>query len=264
MSEIGKAVRLNQIMSVESGNSIILALDHAAVLGPIEGIVDVVKTVETLCQGNPDTFFMPMGAIKRVYDSFIKHHIPFLVSIDTATHMGPEPDLFMLTDTVEHALSVGASGVSMHALVGPPRTMEMLAGLASIAESCDRLGMPLLAIMYPAGFRDNTAVEHVKWAARIGAELGADVVKTYYTGSAETFSEVVHSCPVPIMMSGGEKSEDPREFLAALKGSMEGGARGCAVGRNVWQYKNPVSMLRAVRKIVHESASVSEAAKELK
>ena len=263
MSEIGKEVRLNQIMNAESGNSVILAMDHAVVHGPIEGIVDVVATVENLCQGGPDTFFMPMGAVKRVYDSFLKHRIPFLVSIDTATHMGPEPDLFLLTDTVEHALRVGASGVSMHALIGPPRTMDMLAGLAGVAESCDRLGVPLLAIMYPAGFDDNYAVEHVKWAARMGAELGADIVKTYYTGSPDTFAEVVQSCPVPIMMSGGAKTDDPRDFLAALKGSMDGGGRGCAVGRNVWQYKDPVSMLRAVRRIVHEGASVSEAAAEL-
>jgi DhnA family fructose-bisphosphate aldolase class Ia len=263
MSEIGKHVRLDHILNPKSKNAVVMALDHAAVLGPIEGIIDPVETIATVNQGGPDTWFMPIGVVKQAYEQLIEDRVPFLLSLDTCTYMGPEPDLFLLTDTVEHAVRVGASGVAMHALIGPSRTSEMLAGLSKVANDCDKLGMPLMAIMYPEGFENNKDVQHVKWAARVGAELGADTVKTYYTGSRESFAEVVEACPVPVMLSGGSKTDDPLDYLSMLKNCMDAGGRGCAVGRNIWQYEDPVAMVRATKKIVHEGASVEEAAKEL-
>lgn len=263
MSEIGKKVRLSQFFNKDSGNAVIIAMDHGVVVGPIPGLVDPVKTVKELSAEKPDTFFMPNGIIKHVYPHFIENRVPFIISIDTCTGLGPEPDYFMLSDTVEHAMSFGASGVSMHVYMGPQKTSDMLKGLARTAESCDRLGMPLLAIMYPEGYDNNFDVARVKWAARVAAELGADIVKTYYTGSKASFAEVIESCPIPVLLSGGEKTKEPKDFLAVLKHTIDAGGRGCAVGRNVWQAKDPKAMLRAVKKIVHQGASVEEAIKEL-
>lgn len=259
MSTIGKAMRLSQVLNPESKNAIIVAMDHAAVLGPIPGIVNPKETVELLVKGKPETFFMPNGPAKIVYKSFVEHQIPFMLSIDTCVEMGPDPDYFMLSDTVMHAVQLGASGVAMHAQIGAEKTSDMLKGLAKVAEDCDNLGMPLLAIMYPVGFDNNDAVEHVKWAARIGAELGADIVKSHYTGSVETFAEVTESCPVPVMLSGGPISQEPRIFLQVMKDVIDAGGRGCAIGRNLWQYKDPLAMLEAIKAIVHKGKSVEEA-----
>jgi DhnA family fructose-bisphosphate aldolase class Ia len=263
MSEIGKQARISQFFNKESNNSVMAAMDHAAVVGPIEGIVDPVKTVKLLCEERPDTFFMPNGVIKRVYPYFIESRIPYIIALDTCTQIGPEPDYFMLSDTVEHAITLGASAVSMHVFLGPQKTSDMLKGLAKTAEACDKYGMPLLAIMYPEGFENNCDVKLVKWAARIGAELGADIVKAYYTGSKETFAEVVEACPIPVLLSGGAKTKDPKEFLTVLKNTIDAGGHGCAVGRNVWQNKDPKAMLRATKMIVHEGSSVDEAMKVL-
>jgi len=259
MTHIGKEVRLASLLNPKSKNSIIVAMDHAAVLGPIPGIVDPRQTVKLLSKGKPDTFFMPNGVVKQVYPYFIENQIPFMVSIDTCVEMGPEPDYFILSDSVLHAMQLGASGVSMHVLVGPEKTSDMLKGLTKVAEDCDNLGMPLMAIMYPRGYDNDNAVEHVKWAARIGAELGADIVKTYYTGSVESFQEVTSSCPVPVMLSGGQITDEPREFLQVMKDVIDAGGRGCAVGRNLWQYKDPLAMLEALKLIVHEKGSVDKA-----
>lgn len=264
MSTIGKQIRLAQILNPLSRNAVIVAMDHGAILGPIAGIVDPRKTVELLTKGKPETFFMPSGVVKQVYPFFIEHQIPFLLSIDTCVEMGPEPDYFMLSDSVMHAVQLGASGVSMHVMVGAQKTSDMLKGLAKVAEDCDNLGMPLLAIMYPTGFEKNDDVRHIKWAARIGAELGADIVKTHYTGSADSFAEVTEACPVPVMLSGGPASDDPRLFLQMLKDVMDAGGRGCAVGRNLWQYKDPLAMLEAIKSIVHRGASVNQALEFLK
>jgi fructose-bisphosphate aldolase / 2-amino-3,7-dideoxy-D-threo-hept-6-ulosonate synthase len=262
MSMIGKKVRLGRLFDPVSGNMIALAMDHGAPLGPVKGLEDPRQTLKESAAGDPDLVFMPRGVVKATYPILVKERIPFLLALDTANLRGPDPDRFVLADTVDGALSLGASGVSMHVLIGPEYTTEMTKYLASTAIRCDELGMPLMAIMYPEG-DDPFDVERVKHAARIGAELGADVVKTYYTGDKESFAEVVRCCPVPVLMSGGPREKTEEEFLMKLKAVMDAGGRGAAVGRNVWQHDKPAAMLRAVRKIVHEGSSVEEALAEL-
>ncbi len=263
MSQIGKEVRLAKLLNAKSKNSIVVAMDHAPVLGPLPGIVDPREIVKLIVKGKPDTFFMPSGAVKQVYPYFVENQTSFMVSIDVCVEMGPEPNYFMLSDSVLHALELGASGVSMHVLIGPEKTSDMLKGLSKVAIECDDLGMPLMAIMYPRGFKNDYDVEHVKWAARVGAELGADVVKTYYTGSKETFAEVTEACPIPVMLSGGAFAKDPTDFFTMLKNVIDAGGRGVAVGRNLWQYKEPLKMLEAIKVIVHEKGTVEQAIAKL-
>ncbi len=264
MTQIGKEVRLGRIFNKKSGNALMVAMDHGVVIGPVKGIVDPKKTVAELSKDKPDTFFMPAGIIKQVYQSFIEHNIPYIAAIDSCLTLSPEPDYFFISNSVDYALKIGASAVSMHVLIGPEKTTDMLKSLARVAEECDRLGMPLLAIMYPSGFKSDTDVELVKWAARIAAELGADIVKTYYTGNSKSFREVIEACPIPVMLSGGEKQDNPKDFFKTLRTCIDCGARGAAVGRNLWQAEDPSSMLKASLKIIHENASVEEALNFLK
>ena len=259
MSTVGKEVRLARLFDRTSGNSLMVALDHGAVVGPVKGIEDPRETVRVVCAEKPSTMFMPIGIIKLVYKEFIKNDIPFIASIDTTSFMGPEPDFFIIADTVEHAMAFGASAVSAHVFIGPEKTSVMLKELAAVARKCDDLGMPLLAIMYPSGFDNNFDPKHVQWAARTGAELGADIVKTFYTGTKESFQTVVDTCPVPVLLSGGELTHEPKDFLQTLRNVLDAGGRGCAVGRNVWQYKEPGKMIQAIKKVMHEGSSPEEA-----
>ena len=114
--------------------------------------------------------------------------------------------------------------------------------------------MPLLAMMYPRGakIKNEYDVDVVKHAARIGAELGADIVKTNYTGSEETFREVVKGCTVPVVMAGGPKTKTDEEFCNMVYGAIRAGAAGVAAGRNVFQHENPTRMVRVLCGIVHE------------
>jgi predicted phospho-2-dehydro-3-deoxyheptonate aldolase len=263
MSEIGKSVRMSQILNRESGKIVIVAMDHCPAIGPCEGMIDPVETVRRVCRGQPDTLFCHKGILKRAVGILTTGRIPFLLSISTATIVGPEPDRVYLVDTVEYAAQVGASGVSMRIFMGPAYEHEMIAALGRVSAECDRYGMPLLAMMYPKGFEDDFHPNRVAHAARIGAELGADIVKTYYTGSPETFAEVTASCPAPVVMSGGPKTKTVVEFLTTLKGAMDGGALGVAVGRNVWQHADPAAMLQAVKAVVHRGVKPAEAAGKL-
>ena len=156
--------------------------------------------------------------------------------------------------TVQEAVRLGADAVSVHVNVGAQDECNMLTTLGRVADECDQYGMPLLAMMYPRGPKiqnehDATAVAH---AARIGAELGADIIKTNYTGDVETFKQVVEGCPVPVIIAGGPKTETTQQVLQMVYDSMKAGAAGLSIGRNVFQHKNPTLMVKALVAIVHE------------
>jgi DhnA family fructose-bisphosphate aldolase class Ia len=101
-------------------------------------------------------------------------------------------------------------------------------------------------------------VKHVKHAARVGAELGADMVKVNYTGSPDSFREVVEGCPVPVVIAGGEKVETDEELLEMVRGSLEAGGAGASIGRNAFQHVDPEGMTRAITMMVHDGASVGD------
>ncbi len=137
----------------------------------------------------------------------------------------------------------------------------MLSILGKVAEECDLFGMPLLAMMYPRGpkITDEHAPEVVAHAARIGAELGADIVKTNYTGDIETFKAVIESCPVPVVIAGGPKAKTIKDILVMTDEAMKAGSAGLSIGRNVFQYEKPTLIVEALSAIVHNKSSVEAA-----
>jgi fructose-bisphosphate aldolase / 2-amino-3,7-dideoxy-D-threo-hept-6-ulosonate synthase len=262
MSQIGKDVRLSQIINQETGKQVCVAMDHAPAIGPCEGMIDPVKTMTEVCKGKPDTLFTHFGIIKKTLPILTSTRTPFLLSISTATTMSPDPSRVMLVDSVEHALEIGASGVSMRIFVGAQFEHEMLQNLAKVSLECEKSGMPLMAMMYPHGVENVLDPKYLRHAARIGAELGADIVKTFYSGDPDSFRTVTESCPVPIVMSGGPKADAPIDFLKLVRGAIDGGAIGVAVGRNVWQSPEPAKMIRAIALVIHQGKNPQEALDE--
>jgi DhnA-type fructose-1,6-bisphosphate aldolase and related enzymes len=195
MSQLGKDFRLAQIINQKSNRQVCVAMDHSPAIGPCEGLIDPVATIAAVCEGKPDTIFTHFGNIKKAMPVLAASRTPFLLSITTATTKSADPSRVYLVDSVEHALLIGACGVSMRIFVGAPYDYEMIQNLARVAEECEKLGMPLMAMMYPYGSDNMLDPEHLKHAARIGAELGADIVKTYYTGDPQTFKQVTEACP---------------------------------------------------------------------
>ena len=137
------------------------------------------------------------------------------------------PNRKMLTGTVEEALRLGADGVSLHINVGGKEEPEMLEQLGMIADECHKWNMPLLAMMYPRGenIKNPHDPEIVGHAARIGAELGADIVKTLYTGDVNSFAKIVKSIPVPVVIAGGPKAKTDADVLKMTEDAMKAGAR---------------------------------------
>ncbi|MGP3668115.1 MAG: 2-amino-3,7-dideoxy-D-threo-hept-6-ulosonate synthase [Candidatus Bathyarchaeota archaeon] len=259
--EIGKKRRLSRIFR-SNGKTVIVPMDHGVSIGPVKGIVNMQWIADRLILGEADAVVVHKGIASRV--NFGKMGI--IVHLSGSTSLGPDLHWKVKVCSIKQALRLGADGVSVHVNVGATQEPRMLEYLGKIADKAAEFGIPLLAMMYPRGpkIQNEHDVELVKHAARVGAELGADIVKTNYTGSIKSFREVVESCPVPIVIAGGPKTKNEVEFLSMVYDSIEAGAVGVSIGRNVFQHEDPAKMVKALNAIVHENSDVERALKILK
>lgn len=258
--EAGKKRRLKRIFRDDNRTGIV-PMDHGVTVGPVSGLVNMQEIVNKLLQGGVDAVVLHRGVAKHVDTG----NAGLIIHLSGITRLGPDPNNKVQVCSVEEAVRIGADAVSVHVNVGAEQEDKMLAKLGRVADDCDRYGVPLLAMMYPRGkkIQNQHAVDVVAHAARLGAELGADIVKTNYTGDAETFKEVVRSCYVPVIIAGGPKVETVREVLQMVHDSIKAGGAGFSIGRNVFQHENPTKMVKALSAIVHRGASVEEAFKIL-
>ena len=135
----------------------------------------------------------------------------------------------------------------------------MLDCARQVERECQRWGLPLLAMMYPTEeLLAERGHEAELLAVRAGAELGADIVKTSYTGDADSFKRLVDACPAPVVIAGGPQRGTPMETLEMVSTAMSFGAAGVALGRNVWQSGEPRRMTAALVRIVHEGVAVAD------
>lgn len=256
----GKRRRLQRI-SREDGKMVIVPMDHGVTLGPVRGLENMQKIIDKLVLGGTDAVVIHKG----IATSVDTRRMGLIIHLSASTNLDPDPLWKVQICSVIEAVRLGTDGISVHVNVGAPKTSEMLVDLGFIADKCEELGVPLLAMMYPRGpsIKDSNDVEVVKHVSRIGAELGADVIKTNYTGSPETFKEVVQGCPVPVIIAGGPKQKTVEEVLRMVYDSVQAGGAGVSIGRNTFQYENPTLMTKALSAIVHSGATVEEGLKIL-
>ena len=265
MSEIGKSIRIERILDRQSRNMVIIPMDHGISVGPVTGLVDLPKMVDKVADGGANAVLLQKGMAKHGHRGY-GSDVGLIIHMSASTALGPDPNDKVQVCSVEEAIKLGADAVSVHVNIGSETESNQLENLGSVAEDCDFWGMPLVAMMYPRGrnIADPNDPELVAHAARAGAELGADVIKTNYTGDPDTFKDVVAGCPVPVVMAGGPKTETDAEFLEMIRGCLDAGGRGVAIGRNVFQHPDPTKMTRAITRVVHKNTSVEEALEELK
>lgn len=259
MVNIGKSIRMERIMNRNTGKTVIVPMDHGVTVGPINGLINMSDTVDSIAEGGANAVIGHIGLPKYGH----RHHgkdIGLILHLSASTALSPKPNKKVLVNTVENALRIGADGVSIHINVGDEFEADMLSDFGKIAIDCSYWGMPLIAMMYPRGpmIENEKDLECVKTAARVGAELGADFVKTSYTGDIDSFAKVVEGCPAPILIAGGSRLSDEETFLM-IEGAMQAGAAGLSIGRNAFQHKNPGAFVRAACSIVHENKSAKEA-----
>ena len=258
--ESGKTRRLRRIFRSDS-KTFIIAMDHGVTLGPVRGLEDMQGTVRKVVAGGADAVLVHKGIASHVSTE----GTGLIVHVSASTKLGSKPNLKVGVCTAEEAVRLGADAVSAHINIGAVEEEQMLEFLGSLANDCDSYGMPLLAMMYPRGptVKDENGFEYVSHAARIGAELGADVVKTVYTGDVDSFRKLVRSCPVPVVLAGGARMKTDMDVLELAENSIKAGAAGLSFGRNVFQHDHPDAICKALASIVHQDATAKDAAKLL-
>jgi predicted phospho-2-dehydro-3-deoxyheptonate aldolase len=254
--ETGKTRRLRRIFR-EDGKTVMIPMDHGVSVGPIEGLVDMGQTIESLGTGGADAVLVHAGVAKTVDTQ----RMGLILHLSGATRLTREPNWKTQLSTVKLALRLGADAVSVHINVGSEHEQHMLDQFSRILEESDDVGLPVLGMMYPRGpgIQNEHAFEVVSHAARLGYEIGADIVKTNYTGDLESFRNVVKSIKAPLVVAGGPKAGSESEALQLVSDSIRAGAAGVSIGRNVFQNRNPTLMTKALVEIVHNGSSPSQA-----
>ena len=256
---IGKAIRLERIIDRNSGRTVIVPMDHGVTMGPIPGLQNMKVTVDKVVEGGANAIIIHKGIVGTGHRGSGKD-IGLIIHLSGSTSLSPDPNAKVPVCTVEEAIRLGADAVSIHINLGAETDSAMVSHLADVARRCFEWGMPLVAMMYTRGpkIENQFDVKYVKHAARVGAELGADVVKCVYTGSPETFQEVCDGCPVPVVIAGGEKMETDKEILEMVDGALEAGAAGVSIGRNAFQHADPQLIVQAIGMMVHGNRSVAD------
>lgn len=262
---IGKAIRLERIIDRNSGKTVIVPMDHGVTIGPVEGLADMRTTVSKVVSGGANGILMHKGMVRAGHRGSGRD-VGLIIHLSAGTSLSPFPNVKELVCTVEEAVKLGADAVSIHVNLGAETENEMLRQFGLVSERCREWQVPLVAMVYPRGpkIENEYDVTYVKQAARVGAELGADIVKVSYTGSVESFRQVVDGCPIPVVIAGGEKMGSDEEIFRMVEGALEAGAAGLSIGRNAFQHATPDKMIAALCDMVHRGASVADAIAALK
>ena len=260
---IGKEIRLERIIDRKSKRTIIIPMDHGMTLGTIKGLENLAEMVDKVASGGANAVLMHSGMVTAGHRKG-GQDIGLIIHLSGATTLAPDPNRKVLVCSVERALKMGADGVSIHINIGADEEPEMLQDAREVVEASREWGIPLLAMMYPRGRKitNENDPEVVNIAVRVGAELGADIVKTNYTGDIDSFKYIVKGVKVPVIIAGGPKMDTVLELLKLVQDSIEAGAAGVAFGRNVFQADDPTILVKAIARIVHENYTVEEVLKE--
>lgn len=245
---------------LRNGRGILLAYDHGFEHGPVdfdERSVNPSWVMEIADSGYFTGVVCQKGIASRYYSK--KNSIPLIIKLNgkTAFHKDEEP-VSLQNCTVEEAVGLGAVAVGYTIYVGSEHEQEMIAEFAKIEKEAHGKGLLVIGWMYPRGAHVNRdrekdrAGEITAYAARLGLELNADAVKIKYTGDVESFREVVRAAGnTKVFVVGGPKTETQEELYQTTKEVLEAGAVGLAVGRNIWQAKNPLEVARKLAEIVY-------------
>jgi fructose-bisphosphate aldolase/2-amino-3,7-dideoxy-D-threo-hept-6-ulosonate synthase len=254
----GVRARLNRIGT--DGRYVIVPMDHGITMGAVTGLEHIEQTIDAITRGGADSVLTQKGIAPRVHGN--TNNAGYVVHLNGSTVSGPDTNDKRVTGTVKAAVRLGADAVSMHINVGSVYEPEQIEDLARITENAAEYGMPVLAMTYARGPDvDEHDAEALGHAVRLGEELGADIVKTAYSGDRESFEHVTNSTSLPVVIAGG-KPETDRASLEAVRGAIDAGAAGVSMGRTIFQHDDPEAITRAVAGVVHDDLGASEALRD--
>ena len=251
----GFDARLERVST--NGTYLIIPMDHGITMGAVKGLKDIESTINAVTRGGADCVLTQKGIASRVHPN--TNGAGYVVHVNGSTTIGPDENDKRVTCTVDEAIRVGADAVSFHINVGSDYEPKQIEDLAELTRNAERFGLPVLAMAYARGPGiDSSDPEALGHAVRLAEELGADIVKTGYSGDAESFQHVIESTRLPVVIAGGARGTD-RATIEKVRGAMDAGGAGISMGRSIFQHDDPEAITRAIAAVIHENASVDEA-----
>jgi len=252
MSSCGKSIRLNRILPKGRG-ALVIAFDHALVLGPIAGTADPKGQLRRFAESPADAVLLNLGILRQAVDALTAGRAPaIIVRLDWSSIWAVKSphsdskDRSALVAQPEHALRHGADAVATYMIMGTGDAdfeAAEIARTAGVARECETLGLPLIVEALARGCA-------VDLPPRVAAELGADAIKTEYSGDVESMRGVVRNCPIPILVLGGGRLGSDEQALDLVRNTMRAEAAGVFFGRNAFQSPTMMEFLSQARAIL--------------
>lgn len=257
----GAELRMRRLFGKESGRAYVVVIDHGMLFGVQEGSEDAIGAVARSLASSPDGLFISPGLLART-GHLLAHRgaASPIVRLDYLTldeRTRPYGDKHRVLCSPAQAAKLGADAVVMYLMLGAADGETFADNLTAIGQAlgeAHELGLPLIAEVVAWGSQavDRRDADLLTYGARLAAEVGADMVKTEYTGDPESMTQLVRGCPAPVLILGGAKTESVDALLATTRDALLAGAAGVIYGRNIWQADDPAEVGAAVRSLVHE------------
>jgi DhnA family fructose-bisphosphate aldolase class Ia len=267
----GKQLRLRRIIDPETAASVMFAFSHGTSAPEVmEGLESPHEMVAAAARGGADCVFLGPGLIEAVAPAFQgPRAFGFVTKVTATASRGGTPHQERLICSVERSVELGADGVVAMMSFAPDNEPDVIQMTGELGEACGRLGVPFIAeAEYPNSYSGSEidyasewGLPYLKRSARLCTELGADVVKCNWTGSAESFAEIVDCVPVPVVVAGGARRSD-LALLMQVAEARRAGALGISIGRNIFQHSDPEAMTAATCAVLKEGMSPDAALQE--
>ncbi len=246
--------RLKRLFDKKSGNSLILALDHGANEGMIEGLGAIPTILEALPTSKVQGVILNKG-LARHFSHLIPEDICLILQMNAGTRHGSPSYNKSIVCSIQEALRLGADAVSVLVNIGNDLEDRMLSDLGEITDEAHQLGIPVLATVFARGSQivnehDSSLIAH---CIRIGAELGPDIVSVPYPNNGDAFRKAVEASPVPVLVTGGPLGQTMESTIANSLRGLESGCKGCCIGRNIFQTANPIESMEKYAEAIHKN-----------
>ncbi|HEX7555531.1 MAG TPA: 3-hydroxy-5-phosphonooxypentane-2,4-dione thiolase [Leptolinea sp.] len=252
----GKRNRIQQIVNIKDNRCLMLAIDHGYFMGPTHGM-EIPNQDTALLIPHIDSLMLSPGILSSCIDPGLRGVGWVLRATGGNSILDPDIDNEGLILEAQEAIKLNASGVAISIFVGAEHQHQTLLNLSTMINDASKYNLPVLGVTAVGKkLSDKREKRYLSLASRIAAEFGADIVKTYY---CEGFEEVVKKCPVPIVVAGGAKLDTYKDVIEMTYNSIQCGAIGVDMGRNIWQSEYPGAIIQAVKAIIHNNAGVKEA-----